>query len=173
MADNKIRALAGILASLRGERLERAVIVRAEWSSGHETAGDAACTVLKDRHELVTVCCRTDKEQLLVTMLCGRPKRQNEAAGQSAEAVGNMLFTADAICSFVQAVGDTNRIHQGTCPVIPGMMLMEALLAGLPAGTKTLRIRFLHAAYAGFVAVDWPEGIVSQEGNITSRFLWE
>lgn len=131
MVDNKIRALAGVLASLRGEQPESAVIVRAKWSSGHETPrdGEAALTVIKDRHELLTVCCRTGKEQLLATMLCGRQDMQKKAAGRSAEAEETVPFTADAIRSFVQSVGDTNRIHQGVCPVIPGLMLMEALLA--------------------------------------------
>ena len=173
MVDNKLRILARILATLQGERFAGAAIVRSEWSSGHEKTEKDALTVQKDCHNLLTVCCQTEAEQLLVTMLCGR-KIFKMAADRHTEpeSLDGMQFSAAAVQDFVQSVGDTNPIHQGICPIIPGLMLMEKLLAGLPAGTTELCLRFHHAAYAGSVAVDWSEGHVSQQGRLTAQFQW-
>lgn len=174
MVDNKLRQLARILSNLQGGRWEGAVIVRAEWSAGRESAENTpALTVLKDRHALVTVCCRAEDEQLLVTMmLCGREPAKPLAKDSEvcAETAGNVRFSAAAIQEFTKSVGDTNRIHQGKCPVIPGLMLMESLLMNCPSNVKNLTMRFMQPAYAGAVEVDWQEGIIRQQGRITAQF---
>lgn len=174
MVDNRLRLLARILSGLRDQRLKGAAIVRAKWSSGHEKHRDAAAlTVMKERQGFLTVCCQAEDEQLLVTMLYGRKNWEKTASSSlGTEASGSMSFPAEAIQNFVQSVSDTNEIHQGACPVIPGLMLMEALLIHLPPQTKELCLRFIHAAYAGCVAVDWSKGHVSQQGRLTAQFQW-
>ncbi len=183
MNTNHLRALAKVLARLHGTRFAGAVIMRAEWSVGEAGSGQRdGLQVLKDRHNLMTVCCKIGGEQLLVTMLLGhRPVRPavdmstSDKSDLTCQMAGRERWRISAaeVRAFAAAVGDGNSIHQGDAPVIPGLLLLEKLLAQRPLGAAKLVLRFFHAAYAGFVFVDWPSGRLWQEERCTAAFAWQ
>ena len=183
MEKNHLRALAEVLARLQGERFAGAVIMRAEWSLLFAGEGQTeALRVLRDRHGLMTVCCQAAGEQLLVTMLLGhepvRPAVDMSTSDKSdltCQMAGRERWKISAaeVRAFAAAVGDGNSIHQGDAPVIPGLLLLEKLLAQRPPGAAKLVLRFFHAAYAGFVFVDWPSGRLWQEERCTAAFAWQ
>ena len=56
-------------------------------------------------------------------------------------------FSLEEILDFVQAAGDSNSIHKGRMPVVPGLLLLLRLLAAFPA--ERAELRFRHAIFAG------------------------
>ncbi|SFT52869.1 hypothetical protein SAMN02910356_00920 [Selenomonas sp. GACV-9] len=181
MSTNHLRSLAKVLARLQGEKFSGAAIMRAEWSAGTDRRQVEELQVLKDRHNLMRVCCKACGEQLLVTMLLGhKPQQdvdlskvdQSDLTSQQTE-LERWEVSAAEVWGFTAAVGDTNIIHQRETPVIPGLLLLEKLLAQRPAGTAKLSMRFSHAAYAGFVFVDWSKGRFLQGKRCTASFAWQ
>ena len=176
---NHLRELAQILAGLQGERYRGAVIMRAEWwkQSGQGPLVPAR-EILQDRHGLMTVRCCCQQEVLQVTMLLGHVQKKTQAVPQSeskwllpdAEVVA---ISAMEIREFTAAVGDTNAIHQGQNPIIPGLLLMERLLNRQADDRRKLSLRFVHAMFSGRFFVDWSTGRIWQEALCTANFCWQ
>jgi hypothetical protein len=183
MRTNHLRALAKVLACLQGQRFAGAVIMRAEWSVCQAARGQQEpLQVLKDRHNLMAVCCRTEGEQLLVTMLLGHKPQQlavdlsnvdkSDLTSQRSKWT-RWAIPAAEVQAFTAAVGDGNDIHKGAVPVIPGLLLLEKLLGQRPADAGKVTLRFFHAAYAGDVFVDWSSGKLWQKARCTASFAWQ
>ena len=60
-------------------------------------------------------------------------------------------FTSEDVWEFVDSVGDTNPIHQGNQPVVPGLLLMEYIKNKLPTSVKKLELSFRNAIFANEV----------------------
>lgn len=167
MEQNHFRELARSLSCLQGGRFAGAVIMRADWQvTDGERGPSPGLQVLKDRHGLFMVRCVVDNEVLSVTMLLGRQAENSfDLSTWRVAATDILAFTAD--------VGDTNWIHQGERPVIPGLLLMEKLLAKCPAATRQLSLRFYHAMFAGAVSIDWRTGKFFQRERMTAAFHWQ
>ena len=60
-------------------------------------------------------------------------------------------FTLEDVWEFVDSVGDTNPIHQGNQPVVPGLLLMEYIKNKLPTSVKKLELSFRNAIFANEV----------------------
>ena len=118
------RDLARCTARLKGARYDGAVIAAAEWSrQGNDTmfANDAMPEILVDRHR----------------MMKGVP-------GGSVP----MAFTTADVRAFVQAVDDTNPLHEGERPLVPGLLIMETVLKRLD-DCKKLSMKFTMPVFAG------------------------
>lgn len=179
MNNNHLRALARVLARLQGPRFAGAVIMRASWSVCQAGEGQQEkLQVLKDRHNLMAVCCQTEGEQLLVTMLLGHEPQPLTVDWSNVDksdltSQEQWQIPAAEVRAFTAAVGDRNSIHQGAAPVIPGLLLLEKLLFRRPAGADKVTLRFFHAAYAGQVFVDWSSGRLWQKERCTASFAWQ
>lgn len=180
MEQNFFRELARTLSRLQGGRFAGAVIMRADWQLVEdESAAPAGWQVLKDRHGLFQVRCTAGTEALEVTMLLGcYQKELPDKSNSTSQLTGQTDLSIwqvepAAVQAFTEAVGDTNWIHQGEQPVIPGLLLMEKLLGERPAGKKLLSLRFYHAMTAGTVLVDWSAGKFFQQEQMTAAFRWQ
>lgn len=176
---NHLRELAELLAGLQGERYCGAVIMRAEWWKSCETEQVLpGRKILQDRHGLMTVRCCCRQEILQVTMLLGHERERLSVHARS-KSVGGLPhaepcnISVAEVREFTAAVGDTNAIHQGQNPIIPGLLLMERLLERQSDSEKKLSLRFVHAMFAGSVFVDWSTGKIWQDGLCTAHFHWQ
>ena len=93
----------------------------------------------------------TDAE-ILIKLI--RPRREVKAAVgcriQSAEKTWR-VFTATEIFAFVEAVGDKNKIHCMNPPIVPALLILEALLSDEFAHVDGLKLKFRN-----FVTADEP-----------------
>jgi hypothetical protein len=55
---------------------------------------------------------------------------------------GNFSFHQEDIDLFLEAVNDQNPIHQGSFPVVPGLMLVNHYLQHIPKEQGVLTVRF-------------------------------
>ena len=184
MEQNHFRELARSLSCLQGGRFAGAVIMRADWQvTDGERGPSPRLQVLKDRHGLFMVRCVVDNEVLSVTMLLGRQAENSfDQSSLTSQWTGQTDWFMDLstwrvavtdILAFTADVGDTNWIHQGERPVIPGLLLMEKLLAKCPAAIRQLSLRFYHAMFAGAVLIDWRTGKFFQRERMTAAFHWQ
>ncbi|MCR5439312.1 MAG: hypothetical protein K6F01_07790 [Selenomonas sp.] len=180
MEQNHFRELARLLSRLQGKRFAGAVIMRADWQvTDSEPAAASGLQVLKDRHGLLVACCVTGNEVLKVTMLLGyRQEISRDESSLTSQGNGQADRSTWSVSPldvkrFTADVGDTNWIHQGNQPVIPGLLLMEKLLAKRSAEMRQLSLRFHHAMFAGTVLVDWQAGKIFQRERMTAAFHWQ
>ena len=100
---------------------------------------DTMPTILVDRHRMMRVQAADASGALTLTMLLGRKAPNMREADHgvlrlTAEADGvesddvRLMFTANEVRSFVQDVDDTNPLHEGARPLVPGLLMMETLL---------------------------------------------
>ena len=177
MGINRFRLLARMLSQLQGERYRGAVIMRAVWRrEASLPEGEGAPMILQDRHGRMEICCRSGHEELMVTLLLGRGADCHAADAASPvfmeeDKARQVCFSASAIRSFTLSVGDTNEIHQGVHPVVPGLMIMEAILEEMPCGAAGLMVRFHHPVRAGRASVD-SDGDIVQQGERKADFRW-
>lgn len=177
MGINRFRLLARMLSQLQGERYRGAVIMRAGWRrEASLPEGERTPAILQDRHGMMKICCRSGHEELMVTLLLGRGADCRATDAESSVFGGEdkarqVCFSASAIRAFTLSVGDTNEIHQGAHPVVPGLMIMEAILEETPCGAAGLMVRFHHPVWAGWAAVD-PDGYIVQQGERKADFRW-
>lgn len=153
------RDLARMTASLKGPRYEGALIAKAVWERGD---GDAeGMHILRDHHGLLEVMASDASGHLTITMLLGRPAPSRPSGqllrsrsltllvdGATAPAHLALCFSAESIHAFVQAVGDTNALHAGPVPLVPGLAILEAALQQLPP-VRRAELRFRGASFAG------------------------
>ena len=83
----------------------------------------------------------------MTLMLGGEPPIRKEGrADTNVQAGLGQQFSAAEIKDFVRQVGDTNRIHQGDCPVVPGLLLLKAVMDKYP--DRDVELRFHQAVFA-------------------------
>lgn len=156
------RDLARMTAQLKGTRYEGALIGRAAWERRPgDTKGRPE--VLRDVHGLMEVMAADASGRLTLVMMLGYASPVPEvsagtavhrlrllATGAAASAVISLRFSAQNVHDFVQAVGDTNPLHAGPHPVVPGLAILEAALAHPAlAGAERAELRFRGASFAG------------------------
>ncbi|WP_294158943.1 hypothetical protein [uncultured Selenomonas sp.] len=156
------RDLARCTARLKGARYDGAVIAAATWSrqgNGAALEADTMPTILLDCHRMIRVQATDTSGTLTLTMLLGRKAPSVREADHgvlqlTAEADGveqgdvRLMFTADEVRSFVHDVDDTNPLHEGTRPLVPGLLMMETLLKRLD-DCKKLSMKFTTPTFVG------------------------
>ena len=153
------RNLARMTASLKGPRYEGALIAKAVWERGHDTG--KGMRILRDHHGLLEVMAFDESGRLTLTMLLGRPAPSRPSGrlvrsrrltllvdGEPAPTHLSLCFSAESVHAFVQSVGDTNALHAGAAPLVPGLAILEAALQGI-APVRRAELRFHGASYAG------------------------
>lgn len=153
------RDLARMTASLKGPRYEGALIAKAVWEREHDAG--AGMRILRDYHGLLEVMAFDDSGRLTVTMLLGRPAPSQPSGrlvrsrslkllvdGAPTPAHLSLCFSTESVHAFVQSVGDTNVLHAGPKPLVPGLAILEAALQGI-APVRRAELRFRGASFAG------------------------
>lgn len=153
------RDLARMTASLKGPRYEGALIAKAVWEREHDAG--AGMRILRDCHGLLEVMAFDDSGRLTLTMLLGRPAPSRPSGrlarsrslkllvdGEPASAHLSLCFSAESVYAFVQSVGDTNALHAGPKPLVPGLAILETALQGI-APVRRAELRFRGASFAG------------------------
>lgn len=156
------RDLARMTAQLKGPRYEGALIGRAVWERRPgDTKGRPE--VLRDAHGLMEVMAADASGRLTLVMMLGHVAPASEssagtavhrlrllATGDAAPAVISLRFSVRDVHDFVRAVGDTNPLHAGPHPVVPGLAILEAALAQPAlAGAERAELRFRGASFVG------------------------
>ena len=60
------------------------------------------------------------------------------------------VFSAGEVAEFTAQAGDTNVLHRGEHPVVPGLLMLECLLADERfRDVSRLQMKFRQAAFAG------------------------
>lgn len=150
------RNLARMTASLKGPRYEGALIAKAVWERGHDAG--KGMRILRDHHGLLEVMASDESGRLTLTLLLGRPAPARVVEGgrgltllvdgEPAPAHLSLCFSAESVHAFVQSVGDTNALHAGPVPLVPGLAILEAALQGI-APVRRAELRFRGASFAG------------------------
>ena len=79
---------------------------------------------VRTRRNAATVTVSDTTGTLVMTLLAGAP--HTEAIPQNA--LPWRSFSVDEVHAFVDAMDDTNPIHHGNCPVVPGYQMLTAWL---------------------------------------------
>lgn len=156
-------------AQLKGERYEGAIIIEAVWhkvSAATEVQREDNLVmpkILRDRHHLLQVLARDGEDELIITMLLGRkaPHAEAEVANRkvlTAYVQGDALddnagaktfiakFSAQQVQAFVTQVNDTNALHQGARPLVPGLLLLQTVAENCDA--RSVQMRFSVPVFA-------------------------
>lgn len=117
--------------------------------------------ILHDHHGLLEVMAFDDSGRLTLTMLLGRPAPSRPSGrlvrsrslkllvdGAPTPAHLSLCFSTESVHAFVQSVGDTNVLHAGPKPLVPGLAILEAALQGI-APVRRAELRFRGASFAG------------------------
>lgn len=153
------RDLARMTASLKGARYEGALIGRAVWQRRRGRVGDGL-HILRDHHGLLDIVAADDSGELRLTILLGRraPQRDERARrplqmlaeGVPDEMQLSFCFSAEEVHAFVEDVGDTNPLHAGDAPLVPGLEILEASLSREEiCRAARVELRFHGASFAG------------------------
>ncbi len=152
--------LARKLSTLRGERYAGAVIAKVEWRRDDDRkAASESLRIVKDRHGLVTAEAKDGTATLLATLLLHGAirnpsfadplEKQNKPREYSSSDIWHAFSKAE-IMAFVKAAEDTNELHRGDHPIVPGLLILKHLLAEESFCNCTrLRLKFHHVAFAG------------------------
>ena len=141
-----IRDLARKLATF--DEFVGGVIVELKFQRGTFKAG---AEVLKKHSAMALVRASSIDAELLIKMIT--PRREIRAAVgcriQSAEKIWR-VFTASEVSDFVADVGDKNKIHRLNPPIVPGLLILETLLADEKfSSCQSLELRFKNFITAG------------------------
>lgn len=156
------RDLARMTAQLKGPRYEGALIGRIIWERRPGDTG-GKMQVLRDQHGLLEVAAADLSGRLTLVMMLGHaaPARSGKGShkerpltlrvdGPLPEGPLSFSFSAEEVHDFVRAVGDTNSLHTGEEPVVPGLLIFEtALRHPALAGVSRAEMRFHGAFFAG------------------------
>ena len=84
---------------------------------------------VRTRRNAATVTVSNAEGTLVMTLLAGAPHPHAEHADEIPQnALLWRSFSAAEVHAFVDAMDDTNPIHQGDCPVVPGYQMLTAWL---------------------------------------------
>ena len=172
------RDLARCTARLKGERYKGAIIAAAAWEKGGVPGrtSDGLPAILSDRHGMMTVQAADESGTLTIKMLLGRKAPAERLAGGDgtlhlearAEGVAassiRLKFTAEDVQDFVKDVNDTNALHEGANPLVPGLLIMERLLEVLTDCQK-LTMKFKTPVFVG-QEVNYRISDSLSEGNV-------
>lgn len=148
-----MRKLAKIIAKVKGGSYDGAMIIKAVWKR-EPGAGLEEPVILKENRKLLVCKAHYQDASLTVTMLLGHqvPTGEqlmaNRGTGANTDSVAWRRFSRQRVVDFVQEVGDSNPIHQTVNPVVPGMLLMDAIKASLPNGLQELSLSFRNAVFS-------------------------
>ena len=154
--DDVLRELARRLSMLQGERYAGALITEAVWRKGSPKNPQEPLRILRDCHGFFTVEVWNDCGTLTVTMLLNHRKRSipPRLIPRPCQAAENErmwhVFFAGEVAEFTAQAGDTNVLHRGEHPVVPGLLMLECLLADERfRDVSRLQMKFRQAAFAG------------------------
>ncbi len=162
---NAVRVLAKILSELQGDEYIGSVIGGIVFRSCGE--GPLGMTILRKTAGFCKVSCRgciseNYYEMEVTILLKGRrqPEKSETISAAEDEAIKTdgsleismnqdtpICFSDDEVHEFVSDVGDTNYIHQGPNPIVPGMEILEFLYLNKPS--EKINLRFRHPVRAG------------------------
>lgn len=149
-----MKDLARIIARLKDGSYDGMMIIKNKWLREDCEAYEEPI-VLKENKRMLICKAQTGYASLTTTMLA-KPRGSAAEAGtipelSAAEVSGHTWrsFTRQEIVDFVREIGDTNPIHQTDIPVVPGMLLMDCILAELPADIQELELSYRNAVFAG------------------------
>lgn len=163
MKINPVRNLAKVLSELKGDEYIGSVIGGIVLRECGE--GPLGLEILRKTAGFCKVscrCCMKEKyyEMEVTILLKGRPKKERAETSLRAEPEKtqdepepkinkdfSLSFTDDEVHEFVSDVGDTNDIHQGEKPIVPGMEILEYLC--LNNSWEKINLRFRHPVRAG------------------------
>lgn len=150
-------------ARLKGERYEGAIIIEATWRKVRDIALQkrekdiAMPKILLDKHNLLKIRACDGEDELIVTMLLGRKAPQvhadvakkkeltafvqRDAFGAETEKSLQLSFSAQQVQKFVTQVNDTNSLHTGDKPLVPGLLLLQSVVEHLPEA-QSVKMRF-------------------------------
>ena len=144
--------LARITAKVKGKQYDGAMIIKAVWQKEDLPDNDEP-EIIKENRKMLVCKAIYHGESLTVTMLLNYDgtvkkviKNHNEYDIKLCQS-----FTREDVWEFVDSVGDTNPIHQGNQPVVPGLLLMEYIKNKLPTSVKKLELSFRNAIFANEV----------------------
>lgn len=151
-----MRELARKLSMLQGERYAGAFIIEAVWRKGSPGNPQEPLRILRDCHGFFTVEVWDSRWTLTVTMLLNHRKRSipPRVIPRPCQAVETEriwhVFSAGEVTEFIAQAGDTNALHKGEHPVVPGLLMLERLLADERfRDCSRLQMKFRQAAFAG------------------------
>lgn len=171
-----MRDLAKIIAKVKGGSYDGAMIIKAVWKR-EPGAGLEEPVILKENRKLLVCKAHYQDASLTVTMLLGHqvPTGEQLMADRGIEtntdSVAWQRFSRQQVVDFVQEVGDSNPIHQTANPVVPGMLLMDAIKASLPDAMQELSLSFRNAVFSTDVlqleldAAEAEEAVLLQAGE--------
>lgn len=146
---------------IQGTTYEGAILTQVTWENkSGDTHNQAA--ILQKTSRFLQLKTADASGTLIFDMLLGHSaprKRENApqiaqltAEIQSASTLPHDLtlcFSAQDILDFTQIVHDTNSLHQGTKPLVPGMLLFQhAWQAAQDGQMQSLRLRFTMPVFA-------------------------
>ncbi len=158
------RDLARCTARIKGERYKGAVIAAAAWERGGTPGrtADGLPATLADRHGMMTVQAADESGTLTIKMLLGRKAPVERTAGgegvlhlearaEGARAASIRLqFATEDVREFVEDVGDTNELHEGEKPLVPGLLILERLLKQMEFITcRKIFLKYTTPVFAG------------------------
>lgn len=171
-----MRKLAKIIAKVKGGSYDGAMIIKAVWKR-EPGAGLEEPVILKENRKLLVCKAHYQNASLTVTMLLGHQVPTGEqlmadrGTGANTDSVAWRRFSRQQVVDFVQEVGDSNPIHQTANPVVPGMLLMDAIKASLPDAMQELSLSFRNAVFSTDVlqleldAAEAEESVLLQAGE--------
>lgn len=146
--------LAKMLASLQGQQYQGALIARATWRQRYEDFLEPGVYIRHKgaRHQRVEcLCLGADAvmQSLDVMLFLAQPQKLLKEKRHPVVPTGLpwRSFSVGEITAFVQASGDTNIIHTGEQPVVPGLLILSCLLA--EHSGQAMEIRFYQPLLAG------------------------
>ena len=115
---------------------------------------------VRTRRNAATVTVSDTTGTLVMTLLAGAPHEEHtEAIPQNASPWRS--FSADEVHAFVDAMDDTNPIHQGNCPVVPGYQMLTAWLQD-HRDVVSCDMRFHHAVKSNALIYLMTDGTMVQ-----------
>lgn len=144
--------LAKITAKVKGKQYDGAMIIKAVWKKEALPDNDEP-EIIKENRKMLVCKAVYNGESLTVTMLLNYGgtvkniiKNNNEYNIKLRQS-----FTREDVLDFVESVGDTNPIHQGNQPIVPGLLLMEYIKNNLPISLTKLELSFRNAIFVNEV----------------------
>lgn len=125
------------------------VIIELTFRRGNFSDG---AQVLKAHSSMALLRSSSAEAEILIKMI--RPRHKVTAAvGCRIQSAGKTwrVFTSTEIFEFVEAVGDLNPIHRMNPPIVPALLILEALLSDEFAHIDGLKLKFRN-----FVTADEP-----------------
>ena len=108
--------------------------------------------ILKNRRNLKIIQVSTSDAKILVKLMT--PQKNFEETFTTAKNFQNEKnlwknFSAEEVFNFVEEVGDKNKIHKISRPIVPGLLILETLLTS----EKIFPCKILEMRFKNFITV--------------------